>query len=141
MSVQLKVKNSGVLEIQKFRDERDGCLCILEVGRHIDWDIKRVYFINHLEGGVSVRGKHAHKELEQYIFCLQGSFMLDLDDGENKQSVNMWQDNIGIRLGPMLWHEMHSFSSGCVIMVVASEPYDESDYIRNYEEFKDLASK
>lgn len=138
--MQLKVKNSGIIEIQKFRDERDGCLCILEVGKHIAWVIKRVYYINHLEGGVSVRGKHAHKELEQYIFCIQGSFILDLDDGVNKQSINMWQDNQGIRLGPMLWHEMHSFTSGCVIMVVASDVYNENDYIRSYEEFKKLTA-
>ena len=138
--MKLHVKNSGLIEIQKFRDERDGCLCILEVGKHIDWDIKRVYYINHLEGGVSVRGKHAHKELEQYIFCIQGSFNLNLDDGVNKQSINMWQDNQGIRLGPMLWHEMHSFSSGCVIMVVASDVYNENDYIRSYEEFKKLTA-
>ena len=138
--MKLQVKNSGIIEIQKFRDERDGCLCILEVGKHIGWDIKRVYFINHLEGGVSVRGKHAHKELEQYIFCIQGSFILDLDDGVNKLSINMWQDNQGIRLGPMLWHEMHSFTSGCVIMVVASDVYNEDDYIRSYEEFKKLTA-
>lgn len=138
--MNIKVKNSGVIEIQKYRDERDGCLCILEVGQHIDWDIKRIYYINQLEGGISVRGKHAHKALEQYIFCIQGSFILDLDDGENEQTINMWQDNKGVRLGPLLWHEMHSFSVGCVIMVIANEVYDENDYIRNYDEFKKLVN-
>lgn len=137
--MKLIVKNSGIIEIQKFRDERDGSLCIMEVGEHIEWDIKRVYYINHLEGGVSTRGKHAHKKLEQYIFCIQGSFMLDLDDGVNKQTLNMWQDNKGVRLGPLLWHEMHSFTSGCVIMVIASDVYKDGDYIRSYDEFKLLS--
>jgi hypothetical protein len=116
-------------------DERDGVLCILETQKHVPFDIKRVYYINHLEHCVSERGKHAHRELCQVIFCISGSFTLTLDDGTNKQNILMWRDNLGVILGPKLWHTMSNFSNGCVLLVVASDTYKESDYIRNYDEF------
>lgn len=134
-SIAIKVKNSGYIELKKVVDERDGALCIMEGMRDVPFDIKRVYYINHIEHGVSVRGKHAHRTLSQVIFCINGSFVLSLDDGTNKQDVLMWRDNVGVLLGPGLWHTMHSFSSGCLLMVVAGDYYNEQDYIRDYDEF------
>jgi len=134
----LIVKNSGFVSLKKIRDDRDGNLIIAESKKDIPFDIKRVYYINHLENSVSIRGKHAHKKLEQVIFCISGSFVLGLDDGKNKQKIIMNQDNLGIILGSMLWHTMENFSSGCVMLVFASDHYDESDYIRNYDEFLKL---
>jgi dTDP-4-dehydrorhamnose 3,5-epimerase-like enzyme len=131
----LKIRYSGYVELPKITDEPDGNLYIMEGLRNIPFEIKRVYYINSLENCDSVRGHHAHRQLEQVIFCVNGSFMLDLDDGKTKQSVPMLRDNIGIILGAGLWHEMHSFSSGCVLLVVASDYYDESDYIRDYDDF------
>ena len=132
---EIRVKNSGYIYLPKIIDERDGCLNIMEVGKNIPFDIKRVYYINHLEHCVSVRGKHAHKNLEQVIFCINGSFTLGLDDGRVKQNIHMWKDNVGVILGKGLWHTMSNFSSGCILMVVASDLYDESDYIRDYNQF------
>ena len=132
------VKNSGYVELPRIVDERDGVLSIMQGNKDIPFDIKRVYYINHLENLESVRGKHAHKALQQVIFCINGSFTLTLDDGHNKQDIHMWRDNIGVILGTGLWHEMHSFSSGCILLVVASDYYDEADYIRNYDEFLNL---
>jgi len=132
---KIKVKNSGYIDLPKIVDQRDGCLNIMEVGKSIPFDIKRVYYINHLEHCVSVRGKHAHKELEQVIFCINGSFTLGLDDGSTKQEIHMWKDNVGVILGKGLWHTMSNFSSGCILLVVASDLYNEDDYIRNYYEF------
>ena len=129
------VKNSGYIELPRIVDERDGVLSIMQGNKDIPFDIKRVYYINHLENLESVRGKHAHKALQQVIFCINGSFTLTLDDGHNKQDIHMWRDNIGVILGTGLWHEMHSFSSGCILLVVASDYYDEADYIRSYDEF------
>lgn len=131
----IKLINSGVIELKKKHDDRDGNLIIAESKRDIPFEIKRVYYINNLENCISVRGKHAHKELEQVIFCINGSFVLDLDDGNNKQTLLMNRDNIGVFLGKMLWHEMREFSSGCVLLVFASDYYNESDYIRDYNEF------
>jgi dTDP-4-dehydrorhamnose 3,5-epimerase-like enzyme len=88
-----------------------------------------------LSNSKAVRGFHAHKKLEQYIFCLSGSFRLLLDDGDIKQSILVDSPYYGIRLGAGLWHSMKKFSRDCVILVLASDYYDEADYIRNYDEF------
>ncbi|WCL51264.1 sugar 3,4-ketoisomerase [Leptospira sp. GIMC2001] len=135
------VKNSGYIELKKIQDERDGNLIIMETLKNIPFEIKRVYYINNLENSVSVRGKHAHRELEQVIFCISGSFILGLDDGSQKQKIFMNKDNIGVLLGKHLWHTMEEFSSGCVLLVVASDYYQESDYIRDYNLFKNIVGQ
>lgn len=131
----IKVKNSGFVSLQFYKDYPDGDLYIAEAKKSLPIDIKRVYFINRLDNPSALRGKHAHKKLNQVIFCINGSFVLDLDDGNNKQSFEMNDPSKGIILGPMLWHEMKDFSKNCVILVFADDYYDESDYIRSYEEF------
>ncbi len=131
----ISVNNSGYIELKKIHDDRDGNLIIMEALRDVPFEIKRLYYINNLENSVSIRGKHAHKELEQVIFCINGSFILGLDDGVNSQKILMNKDNVGIILGKMLWHTMEDFSSGCILLVVASDFYKESDYIRDYGEF------
>ena len=134
----LRVKQSGIVLLQHFEDLPDGNLLIAEVKRHIPFDIKRVYFINKLANPEAIRGKHAHKSLEQVIFCVSGSFVLHLDDGYVKQSIKMNDPACGVRLGPMLWHTMRAFSYDCVILVLASARFDANDYIRDYDDFKEL---
>ena len=129
------VKNSGVIKLQFFNDYPDGNLVIGEAQRSVPFKIKRIYYINNLENPAAARGKHAHKKLEQYIFCVSGSFSLELDDGNMKQKIVLDNPYRGIRLGPKLWHTMSNFSEDCVILVVADDYYDENDYIRNYEDF------
>jgi hypothetical protein len=131
----IKVKNSGCVSLKRIVDDRDGSLCIMEAGKDIPFEIKRVYYIGNLENASSVRGKHAHRKLRQAIFCVSGSFVLRLDDGSVRQDVHLWRDNVGVLLEPGLWHEMRDFSSGCILLVVASDYYDEADYIRDYDEF------
>jgi len=133
------VQNSGYVHLNMIHDERDGNLVILEALRDVPFEIKRLYYITNLENSVSVRGKHAHRELEQIIFCVQGSFTLGLDDGKSKQKILMNKVNVGVRLGKMLWHTMEDFSDGCVLLVVASDYYKETDYIRDYDNFLYLA--
>lgn len=139
--IKLRVRNSGVIELKRVIDERDGVLCIAEAERQIPFPIRRVYYITHLESDASIRGKHAHRTLSQVIFCISGSFTLTLDDGETQQDVRLWRENVGILLGPGLWHTMHEFSAGCVLLVLASDYFDESDYIRDYGEFKKWVAK
>ncbi|MCT8332219.1 FdtA/QdtA family cupin domain-containing protein [Leptospira sp. 85282-16] len=139
--MQLYVKNSSIITLPKIKDNRDGNLIIANSLKEIPFEIKRVYYINQLENSVSVRGKHAHKECEQVIFCINGSFLLGLDDGKTQQKILMNQDNVGVLLGKMLWHTMEDFSPGCVLLVLASDYYDESDYIRDYNEFIKVYSK
>ncbi|MFA5109386.1 MAG: FdtA/QdtA family cupin domain-containing protein [Patescibacteria group bacterium] len=138
---RIKVKNSGIFPLQFHNDSPDGNLIIAEAQKNIPFKIKRVYFINHLFNKIAQRGRHAHKKLEQIILCLNGSFRLELDDGRNRQKILMNNPYYGVRLGSRLWHRMSGFSPDCVIMVLASDYYKESDYIRDYEEFKKYLKK
>ncbi len=138
-SLTLRVQNSGLLALKCFKDLPDGNLFIAEAREHVPFSIKRVYFINTLANPKAVRGKHAHRKLQQAIFCINGSFTLHLDDGKTKQRIHLNDPARGILLGPMLWHTMSSFSYDCVILVLASDRFKESDYIRDYDEFLTLA--
>ena len=128
------------MQVKTFDDKKNGLVLICEGGRDLPFEIKRFYLITNLSLE-AVRGRHAHKTLEQYIFCAKGSFDLELDDGEKKQTIRMSDSGEGIRLGPMLWHTMRNFSDDCTIIVAAGEHYDESDYIRDYDAFKALIKK
>lgn len=134
-NLKLRVRNSGLVALKFFKDLPDGNLFIAEAGRQVPFEIKRIYFINTLANPKAVRGRHAHHRLEQAIFCLSGSFALQLDDGRTKQRILMNDPACGIRLGPMLWHTMSSFSYDCVILVLASDHFDEADYLRDYDHF------
>ena len=135
---KIRVKNSGIVRMQFFDDFPDGNLVIGEAERNVPFRIKRVYWINNLFNKKAVRGKHAHKKLEQVIFCVNGSFELALDDGKTRQKIKMDSPCWGVRLRPMLWHTMEKFSSDCVILVLAGDFYREGDYVRDYKEFLKL---
>jgi len=136
MVKKIKVKNSGIIKLKFFNDFPDGNLVIGESKKSVPFDIKRIYYINNLFNKKAKRGHHAHKKLDQIIFCINGSFVLNLDDGKNKQKIALNDPCYGVRLGPLLWHTMEKFSSDCVILVLADDYYKESDYLRNYDEFK-----
>jgi hypothetical protein len=118
-------------------DGIDGTLVVAECFKNIPFIIKRIYYIYDLENRQAVRGKHAHRNLEQVIFCINGSFVLGVDDGTNKENILMNQRNQGIYLGTKVWHTMADFSPDCLMLVLASDTFNESDYIRNYNEFID----
>lgn len=107
-----------------------------ETGKQIPIPIKRFYFINNLRYPKKIRGMHAHKNLEQIIFCVNGSFELYLDDGKKKQKIVMDRPFLGVRIRKMVWHHMTNFSPACIIFVMASDHYKESDYIRDYDKFQ-----
>lgn len=132
---EIFVRNSGVVTLQEVNDYPDGVLFIGESGGEIDFLMKRFYLIDDLHRRDAIRGKHVHRELQQIIFCLRGSFDLHLDDGETKQTVVMDSPRKGVYLGSWLWHEMDNFSPDCLVLVVASDRYNEEDYIRNYDDF------
>ena len=114
-------------------DDR-GSLVSIENSKAVPFDIKRVYYIFGTKEGVS-RGFHAHKKLKQVAVCVSGKCRMILDDGAKREEF--WLDSAtkGILIEDMIWHEMYDFSKDCVLLVLASEHYDESDYIRNYNEF------
>lgn len=140
-SAKIRVKRSGFVRLQHFDDGKDGMLTIGESKRSVPFSIKRIYYINRLGRKRAVRGKHAHRKLEQIIFCINGSFRLDLDDGEKAQSISMTDPYVGVRLGSMLWHEMTDFSKDCVMLVLADDYYKKGDYVRDYGEFHRLVKK
>lgn len=121
------------IPLNSLGDDR-GLLISLESNKNIPFDIKRVYYIFNTLPGVR-RGFHAHKKLEQLFVCTSGSCNVLLDDGKNKQTTTLDRPDIGLHVGTMLWREMYDFSSDCVLMVLASEHYNEADYIRNYDDF------
>lgn len=118
---------------QPHGDER-GQLIALEEEKDIPFRIKRVYFMYDTGGGV-VRGQHAHKNLQQILVCVHGSCKVRLDNGKEKKVVFLEKPYEGLYVSNNVWREMYDFSPDAVLMVFASELYDESDYIRDYDEF------
>lgn len=114
-------------------DDR-GSLIAIEGAGNVPFDIKRMYYIFDTKAGVS-RGFHAHKALKQVAFCVSGRCRMRLDDGVQQQDVWLDSPSRGIFIDTMVWRTMHDFSQDCVLVVLASEHYDESDYIRDYDEF------
>jgi hypothetical protein len=119
--------------LPKITDAR-GNLSFIEGGIHIPFDIKRVYYLYDVPGG-SDRGSHAHKNLQQFIVAMSGSFDVVLNDGKDQKRFHLNRSYNGLYVCPMMWRELDNFSSGSVCMVLASAHYDEADYIRNQEEF------
>lgn len=122
-----------LIDFPALGDER-GALVALEGNKSIPFDIKRVYYIFGTQKDVA-RGFHAHKQLNQVAVCITGKCRMVLDDGNIKESVWLNSASKGVMIEDMIWREMHEFSDDCVLLVLASEHYDETDYIRNYEEF------
>jgi dTDP-4-dehydrorhamnose 3,5-epimerase-like enzyme len=131
----MSIKNCRWIDLQTVIDGKDGCISIAENFVNIPFAIKRVYYIYNLGDSNALRGMHAHKNLEQVLFCIKGSFTLSLDNGESKTEIIMDKVNKGIYLGIDVWLTMRNFSEDCIILVLASELFNEDDYIRNYDEF------
>lgn len=115
-------------------DER-GSLVALEAEKSVPFAIKRVYYIFGTKNDVA-RGFHAHKKLQQVAICVTGKCRMVLDNGQERKETWLDSPNKGLVIGDLVWREMHDFSDDCVLLVLASEHYDESDYIRDYNEFK-----
>ena len=121
------------INFQPLGDER-GSLVALEGSKSVPFDIKRVYYIFGTKEGVS-RGFHAHRNLKQVAVCVTGSCRFVLDNGKQREEIVLDKSTIGLLINDLTWREMYDFSPDCVLMVLANEHYDESDYIRDYQEF------
>ncbi|MFN6198220.1 MAG: sugar 3,4-ketoisomerase [Aphanizomenon sp.] len=129
----MSIKECKLIQLPKITDPR-GNLTFIEGNHHIPFDIKRVYYLYDVPGGAE-RGGHAHKQLQQLIIGISGSFDVILDDGHEKRRFHMSRSYYGLYLGSMIWRELDNFSSASVCMVLASTVYEESDYYRDYQEF------
>ncbi len=122
-----------ILPLNKIHN-REGNITIVEGQRNVPFDVKRVYYLYDIPGGED-RGGHAHKELKQLIVAASGAFNVMLDDGTNKKIVTLNRPDYGLIVVPGIWRELLEFSSGAICLVLASQKYDEIDYIRNYQDF------
>jgi hypothetical protein len=129
----MSIDSCKILDLPIIHDPR-GNLTFVEGHVHVPFDIKRVYYLYDVPGG-SERGGHAHKNLNQFIVAISGSFDVLLDDGQNKKRIHLNRSYNGLYICPMIWRELDNFSSGAVCMVLASMKYDEDDYYREYPEF------
>ena len=130
---------SRLFDLPKMSDPR-GNLTFLETNRHVPFDIKRIYYLYDVPSGES-RGGHAHRKAEEFIIAASGSFDVVLNDGSSEERFCLSRPYIGLYVANMVWRTLDSFSSGSVCLVVASEFFEEDDYIRDFDEFMRLAGK
>src|SRR5438552_303841 len=128
-----------LIDLPKIHDPR-GNLTFIESGRHIPFEIKRVYYLYDVPGGAE-RAGHAHKTLEQVLVAMSGSFDVTLDDGKERQRFHLNRSYHGLYIPPMVWREIDNFSSGSVCMALASDFFDENDYFREYGAFREALRK
>ena len=129
----MSVDECRLIDLPRITDER-GNLTVIESGRHIPFEIKRVYYLYDVPGGAT-RAGHAHKALQQLLIAMSGSFTVTVDDGGRRKKFRLNRSYYGLYIAPLIWREIDDFSSGSVCLSVVSDFYDESDYYRNYEEF------
>jgi WxcM-like, C-terminal len=127
-----------MIDLPRVNDPR-GNLTFVEGGRHVPFEIKRVYYLYDVPGGAE-RGGHAHKNLRQLIVAMSGSFDVHLDDGRAKKMFHLNRSYNGLFVCPMIWREISNFSSGAVCLVLASNFYDDDDYYRDYVQFQNDAA-
>ena len=123
-----------LIDFPPLGDER-GSLVALEANKTVPFDVKRVYYIFGTKPGVS-RGFHAHRMLQQVAVCVTGKCRIVLDNGNRREEIWLDSPTKGLRISGLIWREMHDFSPDCVLLVLANEYYDKTDYIRNYDEFQ-----
>jgi hypothetical protein len=129
----LTIHDCKTIELKRITDPR-GNLTFIEAGRHVPFDIKRVFYLYDVPGGAD-RGGHALKSCHQFLIAMSGSFDVIVYDGKDTQRIHLNRSYYGLHLPPMVWREMDNFSSGSVCLVLTSEFYDEKDYYRDYCEF------
>ena len=131
--------NYKLVDLKTLGDER-GSLIAIEQGHNAPFEIKRVYYIFDTKEGVE-RGFHAHINLKQICIAVKGSCTFVLDDGKKREEIKLTNPNQGLFIEGLIWREMKNFTPDCVLVVLASEHYDESDYIRDYDKFLKESNK
>jgi hypothetical protein len=127
------ISDCRIIDLPKISDPR-GNLTFIEGERHVPFQVKRVFYLYDVPGGAE-RAGHALKRCEQFLIAMSGSFDVLAYNGKEKQRIHLNRSYNGLYLPPMVWREMDNFSSGSVCLVLASEPYSEGDYYRDYKDY------
>lgn len=136
--VKNNINNCKLIDIPKIYDPR-GSLSVIDHNGVIPYEIKRVYYLYDIPSG-AVRGGHSHRNCQEFLIALSGSFEVILNDGINPvRTVVLNRPDQGLLITTGIWRELRGFSSGSVCLVLASEQYDETDYVRDFDEFMTLA--
>lgn len=135
---QTLVPGCTILTPPVHRDER-GSLVALEPATGVPFGIKRAFYIFGTPEGAG-RGAHAHREVEQLLVCVTGACTVGVENGAQRAEVRLDSPTKALAIGPMIWNEMRDFTEGAVLLVLASGPYDESEYVRDYERFRELVN-
>lgn len=128
-----------LIKIPKISDAR-GSLTFVESNKHFQFDVQRIFYLYDIAEGES-RGAHAHRECHHLLIAINGSFDVSIDDGHSKSIVHLDKPDYGLYVPPMIWDAELNFSKGAICLVLASLPYDESDYVRSYDEFLKLTAR
>ncbi|WP_278600625.1 sugar 3,4-ketoisomerase [Clostridium tertium] len=131
--------NTGLIKFKNISDKY-GSLVPIEAKKDIPFEIKRIYYIKDVKEE-AVRGFHSHRMLHQVLICISGNVKIRLKNGFDEKIVQLDNSDYGLYIGPMIWREMFEFSNNAVLLVLASEYYDESDYIRDYDTYLQEARK
>lgn len=135
----MNVDNARILDLPKITDAR-GNLTFIESGRHLPFEVKRVYYLYDVPGG-AMRAGHALKTTHQMIIAASGSFDILLDDGIRQRRVSLNRSYYGLYIPPMMWRWLDNFSTGAVCLCLVSTFYDPGDYHRDYDEFKEAVTR
>lgn len=130
----MSLEKCRLIDLPRINDPR-GNLTFIESEKHIPFEIKRVYYLYDVPGG-ALRAGHSHKTLHQFLIAISGSFDVAINDGHHKMKFHLNRSYYGLYIPPMTWRKIDNFSSGSVCLALASDFYDETDYYRQYSEFK-----
>lgn len=130
-------KSCRIIELPKIMDPR-GNLTFIEGGRHVSFDVKRVFWIYDVPGG-EMRGSHAYRTNHELIVAVSGSFDVEVDDGQEVRRFSLNRSYYGLFIPPMHWRSLLNFSTNALCLVLASESFDEMDYLRDYAEYRKLS--
>ncbi len=133
----LGVRGAALMRLPAISEAR-GHLTFGELGKGLPFAPRRFFVISEVPRE-DIRGEHAHRELHQFLLCLAGSVVVDVDDGESRATVVLDSPEVGLHLAPMVWASQHNYSADAILLVLASAEYDPGDYIREYDRF--LAEK
>jgi len=131
---EASIYDCSIIELPRLKN-RTGNITVVNNNDNIPFEVKRVFYIYDIPGGED-RGAHAHKDCHQFLVAVSGSFEVEMNDGTNKRTITLNRPYYGLHIPPGIWAAEKGFSSGAVCLVLASHKYDEKDYIRDYEKFK-----